>query len=101
KQRPGWPLLGHMGKFEKRWLCSKTNLPAALVFNRAGIRYFFGTGGIGIRYSKIDHSVRYFGTFSQKEYRRYRYSVSVSVFREDEYFDSVNLKMTYRGRLRA
>ena len=28
--------------------------------SRAGIRYFFGTGGIGIRYLKMGHSVSTF-----------------------------------------
>ena len=42
--------------------------------NRAGIPYFFGTGGIGIRYLKTGHSVSVF------RYFRY-FGHSVSVFR--------------------
>ena len=41
---------------------------------RAGIRYFFGTGGIGIRYLKTGHSVSVFRYLSKTGH-------SVSVFR--------------------
>ena len=52
---------------------------------RAGNRYFFGTGGIGIRYLKTGHSVsvfRYFPYMSQSVLVfRYR----TSVFKEKTY----------------
>ena len=48
-----------------------------LVLPRAGIRYFFGTDGIGIRYLKTGHSVSVLRYFPKTGHS---VSVSVSVF---------------------